>query len=154
VAAQGFKIVLLTRLSPVLPFVMLNYAFGLTRVRLRDYVLASWIGMFPGTLMYVYLGSAVKNIADLARGDFEGGPWQNVLFFAGLIATVVVTVLVTRIAKQALDRAVHDSSVVDSGVVERPGHAPLPFDGHASPSNDADHVAHRNDRLAIRDEVP
>ena len=47
----------LLRLSPVVPFNVLNYAFGVTRVSLRDYVLASWIGMMPGTLMYVYLGS-------------------------------------------------------------------------------------------------
>ena len=58
VGEQGFKIVLLTRLSPIFPFNLLNYAFGLTKVRLWQYVLASWIGMLPGTIMYVYLGSA------------------------------------------------------------------------------------------------
>ena len=55
---QGLKIVLLTRLSPIFPFNLLNYAFGLTDVKLWQYVLASWIGMIPGTIMYVYLGSA------------------------------------------------------------------------------------------------
>ena len=58
VADEGWKIVLLTRLSPVFPFTLLNYAFGLTRVKLSHYVLASWIGMMPGTVMYVYLGLA------------------------------------------------------------------------------------------------
>ncbi len=110
VAAHGFKIVLLTRLSPAIPFIFLNYAFGLTRVRLRDDVLASWIGMLPGTVLYVYLGSAVKNVADLASGNYEGGPAQKWLFFAGLLATVVVTVLVTRVAKRALDEAVAEQS--------------------------------------------
>jgi uncharacterized membrane protein YdjX (TVP38/TMEM64 family) len=113
VAQQGFKIVLLARLSPVLPFNLLNYAFGLTRVRLRDYVLASWIGMFPGTVMYVYLGSAVKNLAALVSGDFDGGPAAKTLFFVGLAATVVVTVLVTRVAKRALDQAVADQHAAD-----------------------------------------
>src|SRR5437762_11549486 len=72
VAEQGFRIVLLTRLSPVFPFTLLNYAFSLTRVSFRDYVLASWIGMFPGTVLYVYLGWLVKQLAmsgaDLAEG--------------------------------------------------------------------------------------
>jgi uncharacterized membrane protein YdjX (TVP38/TMEM64 family) len=108
VAEQGFKIVLLTRLSPIFPFNLLNYAYGLTRVRLRDYVLASWIGMLPGTLMYVYLGSAVKNLADLAAGRIERSTGQTVLFFVGLVATIVVTIFVTRIARQALDKAVSE----------------------------------------------
>jgi uncharacterized membrane protein YdjX (TVP38/TMEM64 family) len=106
VAEQGFKIVLLTRLSPAIPFNLLNYAFGLTRVRLRDYVLASWIGMLPGTVMYVYLGSAVKDLAALAAGNYDGGPAQKALFFGGLAATVLVTVLITRIARRALDQAI------------------------------------------------
>src|SRR5260370_34857830 len=57
VAREGWKIVGLVRLSPVFPFNLLNYAFGLTRIRLPDYVLATWIGMMPGTRIYVYIGS-------------------------------------------------------------------------------------------------
>jgi uncharacterized membrane protein YdjX (TVP38/TMEM64 family) len=106
VAEEGFKIVLLTRLSPLFPFNLLNYAFGLTQVRFRDYWLASWIGMLPGTVMYVYLGSAVKNLADLAAGRVEGGIGKILWFFAGLFATVAATVLITRVAKQALDKAI------------------------------------------------
>jgi uncharacterized membrane protein YdjX (TVP38/TMEM64 family) len=111
VAEQGFKIVLLTRLSPLFPFTLLNYAFGLTKVRFRAYVLASWIGMFPGTLMYVYLGSLVANIADLVAGKVEQTPEQRVLFYVGLAATVVVTVYVTRVARRALQRAIPDDRV-------------------------------------------
>jgi uncharacterized membrane protein YdjX (TVP38/TMEM64 family) len=109
VAAGGFKIVLLTRLSPLFPFTLLNYAFGLTKVRFRDYVLASWVGMLPGTLMYVYLGSTVTALADVAAGNVEGGPARQVLFFVGLAATVVVTVYVTRLARRALRQAVPDA---------------------------------------------
>ena len=109
VAAGGFKIVLLTRLSPLFPFTLLNYAFGLTKVRFRDYALASWIGMLPGTVMYVYLGSTVKELADVAAGNVEGGPARLVLFFVGLAATVGVTVYVTRLARQALRQAVPPS---------------------------------------------
>ncbi|HJZ87253.1 MAG TPA: TVP38/TMEM64 family protein [Polyangia bacterium] len=106
VGVDGFKIVLLLRLSPVFPFNFLNYALGLTRVTLRDYVVASAIGMLPGTVMYVYLGSLVTNAAELASGRRpQAGPWGQVLFWGGLLATVLVTVLLTRLTRQALDRA-------------------------------------------------
>jgi uncharacterized membrane protein YdjX (TVP38/TMEM64 family) len=106
VGAQGFKIVLLTRLSPVFPFNLLNYAFGLTRVRLRDYVLASWIGMMPGTLMYVYLGTLANELAELGADSGQDRTARLIFFSLGLIATVAVTVYVTRLARAALARAV------------------------------------------------
>ena len=97
VAADGWKIVGLTRLSPAFPFTLLNYAFGLTRVSLRDYVLASWIGMMPGTVMYVYLGSLAR-----AAGERSRTPAEWALYGVGLAATIVVTVFVTRLARAAL----------------------------------------------------
>jgi len=102
VEKAGFKIVLLTRLSPAFPFNVLNYLFSITKVRTRDYFLASWIGMLPGTIMYVYFGTAIKNLADLAAGRFEGGTSQKVLLGIGLLATVAVTVYITRLAKAAI----------------------------------------------------
>ncbi|MBI3192573.1 MAG: TVP38/TMEM64 family protein [Pedosphaera parvula] len=95
IAQEGWKIVGLLRLSPVFPFNVLNYSLGLTRVSLRDYVLASWIGMMPGTMMYVYFGT-------LGRGI----PRDNPLLIVGLIATVLATVLITRSAQRALARRV------------------------------------------------
>jgi uncharacterized membrane protein YdjX (TVP38/TMEM64 family) len=97
VASEGWKIVGLTRLSPAFPFTLLNYAFGLTRVSLRDYVLASWIGMMPGTVMYVYLGSLAR-----AAGERSRTPAEWALSGVGLVATIVVTVFVTRLARTAL----------------------------------------------------
>jgi uncharacterized membrane protein YdjX (TVP38/TMEM64 family) len=64
VATEGFKIVFLTRLSPVFPFNLLNYAFGVTGVSLKDYFLGC-IGMIPGTIMYVYIGSLAGSLARL-----------------------------------------------------------------------------------------
>lgn len=98
VAGEGWIIVFLTRLSPIFPFALLNYAYGLTRVSLRDYVLASWIGMMPGTVMYVYLGS----LARAGVADHERTPTEWALYGVGLLATVAVTVVVTRIARRAL----------------------------------------------------
>ena len=100
VADEGWKIVLLMRLSPVFPFTLLNYAFGLTRVKVSHYVLASWLGMIPGTVTYVYLGSLVHVGAD--RLQRTVGEW--VVYCAGLLATITVTVFVTRLARRALTR--------------------------------------------------
>lgn len=102
VASEGFKIVLLTRLSPVFPFNLLNYAFGITGVSLKDYALGS-IGMIPGTVMYVYIGSLA---GDLARIGIDPQPTNPTIQWAiriiGLIATVAVTIYVTRLARKAL----------------------------------------------------
>jgi uncharacterized membrane protein YdjX (TVP38/TMEM64 family) len=102
VANEGWKIVGLTRLSPVFPFTLLNYAFGITRVKLGHYVLASWIGMMPGTVMFVYLGSLAK----AASGERARTTGEWALYGVGLFATVGVTIFVTRIAKQALARKI------------------------------------------------
>jgi uncharacterized membrane protein YdjX (TVP38/TMEM64 family) len=102
VGREGWKIVLLTRLSPLFPFNLLNYAYGLTQVRLKHYILASWVGMMPGTIMYVYLGALAGDLASLGGGARAKTPGEWSLFAVGLLATVAVTVLVTRIAKRAL----------------------------------------------------
>ena len=109
VAQQGFKIVLLTRLSPVFPFNLLNYAFGLTKIAFWKYVLASWIGMIPGTIMYVYFGAGLRSLADVAAGQVEKGAAGRIFFWLGLVATIVVTVFVTRVARKALKNAVPQS---------------------------------------------
>jgi uncharacterized membrane protein YdjX (TVP38/TMEM64 family) len=106
VAREDFKLVLLTRLSPVLPFNMLNYALGLTGVRFGNYLLASWIGMLPGTVMYVYLGSAANSVASLLSEETPRSTSQQVLFVLGLAATVAAVVIITRAARRALDEMV------------------------------------------------
>jgi len=106
VGRQGWKIVGLTRLSPVFPFNLLNYAFGLTQVSLRDYVAASWIGMMPGTVMYVYLGSLARLGADGATRS----PAEWALYGVGLVATVAVTVVITRTARASLRETLGDAA--------------------------------------------
>ncbi|MBD2429044.1 TVP38/TMEM64 family protein [Phormidium sp. FACHB-1136] len=106
VAEEGFKIVLLTRLSPVFPFNLLNYAFGLTGVSLKNYALAS-VGMIPGTLMYVYLGSLAGDLARLGTETTAANPVaQWAIRLIGFVATVAVTLYVTRLARQALNAKV------------------------------------------------
>lgn len=103
VETEGWKIVGLTRLSPVFPFVLLNYAFGITRVKLSHYVLASWIGMMPGTVLYVYVGS----LAQAATGERTRTTGEWVIYGLGLLATVAVTLFITRIARRALAKTIN-----------------------------------------------
>jgi uncharacterized membrane protein YdjX (TVP38/TMEM64 family) len=113
---EGRKIVFLLRLSPVFPFVLLNYALGLTRVRLADYALACF-GMLPGTLLYVYYGKVAGDVAALAGGvSTERGAAHYVVLAVGLLATVVVTTLVTRIATRAL----RESAAIDADLGSGP----------------------------------
>ena len=99
---NGFKAVVLLRLQPVLPFNILNYALGLTSIRLRDYMLASWIGMFPATVLYVYLGSVMNDISDLLRGRPNSGIAGRLLLWGGLAAIIVLVWWLGRIARKAL----------------------------------------------------
>ena len=110
VGDQGFKIVTLLRLSPVFPFVFLNYALGLTRVRRSRYILASFLGMLPGTFLYTYLGSLVPSVAELAAGSQQGAPaTQNLFLWGGFAATLIATVYITRLARRALREAVPEA---------------------------------------------
>ncbi len=113
VARQGLKIVFLLRLSPVFPYNLLNYALGLTRVSLRDYVLAS-LGMIPGTLLYVYYGKAVGSLAALAAGErAEKGTEFWVFMALGLVVTIVATTFITRLAGRALKHEIDGATAED-----------------------------------------
>lgn len=105
IGEQGAKLVFLLRLSPVIPFNLSNYFYGLTSVGFWPYVLASWIGMLPGTLLYVYLGTAGRAGLQAAAGADSGrSPLEWTFLGVGLAATVLVTVWVTKIAKNALQK--------------------------------------------------
>lgn len=106
VAREGWKIVLLTRLSPAFPFNILNYAFGLTKVSLRHYFFASWVGMIPGMFMYVYIGSLAGDLAALGAGSDGRSPGEWIMYGVGLAATVAVTVFITRLAREALNKRI------------------------------------------------
>lgn len=97
----GWRIVGLLRLSPLVPFSVGNYLYGLTGVAFWPYLLASWVGMLPGTFMYVYLGHAGARGLEAASGG-ESSTGELVLTGVGLAATVAVTVYVTRLAMKEL----------------------------------------------------
>jgi uncharacterized membrane protein YdjX (TVP38/TMEM64 family) len=98
IGTEGRKIAFLLRLSPAFPFNLLNYALGLTRISFRDYLTAS-VGMLPGTLLYVYSGTLVGEVASgVALG-------RGLLLGVGLAATAAVTIYVTVVARRALQSA-------------------------------------------------
>ncbi|WP_017654028.1 TVP38/TMEM64 family protein [Fortiea contorta] len=113
VAKEGWKIVLLTRLSPIFPFNLLNYAFGVTQVSLFDYILGS-LGIIPGTIMYVYIGSLAGNLAMIHTNYRPTNPqtqfWEWIIQILGLIATVAVTIYITKIAQKSLNQSVETTN--------------------------------------------
>ena len=96
IGKEGAKIVFLIRLSPLFPFTYINYGFGLTGVRTLPYALATFFGIIPGTFAFVYIGSLLAT----AAGDASAT--QTAIRVGGLVITIVVTVLVTRIARNAM----------------------------------------------------
>jgi uncharacterized membrane protein YdjX (TVP38/TMEM64 family) len=91
--------VALLRLSPIVPFSVSNYVYGVTPVRAGSYLAASALGMLPGTFLYVYLG----HLGGAAAAGEEGaGVWRWVLLVAGLLATAVATIFIAKRARAAL----------------------------------------------------
>ncbi len=109
VVQEGFKIVFLTRLCPLFPFNLLNYAFGVMQVSLKNYIFGS-LGMIPGTIMYVYIGSLIGDIALIGTSQqptslaIELTKW--IIKIVALIATATVTIYITRLAKKALEQSI------------------------------------------------
>lgn len=103
IGTNSFKLILLLRLSPVIPFNILNYALGLSDAKVGRYVVASFVGMLPGTWLYVYLGSLATTAAQLTAAGQTESPQKLILTGVGLVSTVLVVVLVTRAAQRALD---------------------------------------------------
>lgn len=109
VQRSGFKIVLLLRLVPLLPFNMLNYLLSVTPVSIGEYILASWIGMMPITFAFVYVGTTIKDLSDVTHGWNEISTTRWILLGIGSIASVVLMVLVTKVARKSLNKALEEN---------------------------------------------
>jgi len=105
IAERGWKVVALLRLSPLIPFNLSNYLYGVTKIDFWPYLAASWAGMLPGTFLYVYLGAAGR---EATRG--ETNVWKWVLFGAGFVATIIVTVWISRAARKAVPTTTNQSN--------------------------------------------
>ena len=103
VAHRSVWVQFLLRLSPIVPYVLLNYALGFSRVRIRDFLVACF-GMIPTIVMYVYYGRVVGDVAKIAAGVAPPrGREYYVLLVVGLMATVVATMVITRAARRAIE---------------------------------------------------
>ncbi len=106
IGESGWKIVALLRLSPVVPFNVQNYLYGVTRIRFWTCFLTSWIAMLPGTLMYVYLGHVGgQGLAAASGAAQSGSAGEWIMLAVGLVAIIAVTVYVSRVARAAIARS-------------------------------------------------
>lgn len=128
----GWRIVLMLRLVPVFPFSAGNYLLGLTPIRFWHYVLASWIGMMPGTFLYVYFGHVGRAGLDAAAGTGARSPLEWTLVVVGLLAALAVTVLITRLVRRKLDERLADAGPAEGDAVVLDSE-PLPSNGAIAP---------------------
>ncbi|XP_039029754.1 TVP38/TMEM64 family membrane protein slr0305-like [Hibiscus syriacus] len=126
---SGFKIVLLLRLAPLIPFSLLNYLLSVTPISFGEYMLASWLGMMPLTLALVYVGTTVKDLSEVTHGwnGFSTARWAFLI--VGLLVSVVLMICVTKVAKTAMEKALAESEDISSIISSSPGSpvAGLPF---------------------------
>ncbi|KAK4759147.1 hypothetical protein SAY87_022278 [Trapa incisa] len=111
---SGFKIVLLLRLVPMLPFNVLNYLLSVTPVSIGGYMLASWLGMMPITLVLVYVGTTLKDLSDVTHGWNEFSPRHLVFLMMGLIASMALMYIVARVARDALEKALAENEDINN----------------------------------------
>ncbi len=122
VGRQGFKIVFLSRLSPIAPFITLNYGFGLTQVSFRQYAWGTLLGGAPGTVLYVFFGAGLHSLHEIityAGGERGATTGHHLFFWGSLITTVVVSVWLTRVARTALREAMPKEAPQEEEVVKR-----------------------------------
>ncbi|MEN7342787.1 MAG: TVP38/TMEM64 family protein [Pseudomonadota bacterium] len=112
---KGFLIVLLTRLSMVLPYNVLNYAFSVTRVRLTDYFIATAIGMVPPVLLFAYVGAAANDVRALTGGGAVDGPWGKVIGVVGLGLLIAAFVIIQRTATRILNETLSEVNAESDG---------------------------------------
>ncbi|XP_020265395.1 uncharacterized protein LOC109840967 [Asparagus officinalis] len=106
---SGFKIVLLLRLVPLLPFNMLNYLLSVTPVGIGEYMLASWLGMMPITLALVYVGTTLKDLSDVTHGWSEVSTSRWVFIISGFVVSAILMVCITKVAKSSLEKALAEN---------------------------------------------
>jgi len=104
VSVEGWRIVILTRLAPVFPFAIQNYAYGITRVKFREYAIASFFGMAPGTFLFVFIGHAAAEALQAGAVGRTRTPAEWAFYGVGLLATIAAVTMVARMARKTLDK--------------------------------------------------
>ena len=115
VGRQGLRITLLLRLASVVPFAPLSYILSASHMRQRDFVLASWLGLLPGTFFYAYLGSLVRSVSLLLDGPPAAASRMGQVFYvSGLIAALAALVVIVHTARRALSHVIKPPNTNDA----------------------------------------
>lgn len=108
---RGFSLLILLRHSPIMPFSALNYSMALTGLSAGRYLVATLIGTALPAFLYVYVGSTLTRLTDVAQGKSGGSPAEQAIYWGGLVATVVATYVVTRATRRALNARLEEAGV-------------------------------------------
>lgn len=117
ISQEGFKLTFLLRLSPLIPFNVFNYFMGITPVHFRDYALAC-LGMIPGTLAYVYFGSALGSISDAVSGDTGGGILEVIFLVVGSLFGIGAVIYVSIVAKRKINKILDKRDNVEESEIQ------------------------------------
>lgn len=116
IETNGLKIVFLLRLSPAIPFNVLNYILGTTNVTLREYVLACF-GLLPGTIAFCFVGSTLGSLSDVEEGgensDGSGDTAKLIILIVGGVASIIAVVLITIYARRELKKYLDEAQEND-----------------------------------------
>jgi len=130
IEAGGLRMAALVRISPLLPFNLLNYALGATRVTLGDFIAGTFLGKLPASIGYVYAGSVAQSFAALSAQPASGA-LQLALLVVGLIAMMLLALQTARVARRALEEAMpEDDGEEDADAATLSDSSPTP-DPHA-----------------------
>jgi len=99
--------VFLLRLCPIAPFTVLNYLFGITSIKVRDFMLGGF-GMLPGAIVYVLLGTTISSIADAANGNFDAGIMPIILLIFGTMMAIFAIYYISKVTKRYLTTNIID----------------------------------------------
>jgi len=107
---QSFIIVMLTRLSVVIPYSVLNYLYSVTAVKKVPYMVASTIGLIPMMVLWAYVGTLAKNFDEILSGDLNSGAAGKYMFLVGLVAVIIVVVVMHKTASRVLRARLADAN--------------------------------------------
>ena len=107
---NGFKLIFLMRMTPIMPYNVLNYFMGVTSLRMVDFNLGA-LGMIPLTAINVYIGVQLDSINDIISGTYNFGPWQPVLITLGSVLIIFITSLLAAFSNDELQKLLASDAV-------------------------------------------
>lgn len=111
VEQNGFAIALLSRLAQIIPYNLLNYAFGLTAISMRHYLVGTMIGAMPSFVLFVFIGAKATDLSALLSGDFQGTTDARLFLISSVVGLVALIFLITRLAARTLKRELGETPV-------------------------------------------